>query len=75
MSKSNIEKFTYEESIKELENILHDLENEENTLEDSLKKFEYGLELYNHCNKILTKTENKIRILLNEENDQEENFK
>lgn len=62
-----IEELSYEEAIKELEQIVEDLENDQLTLEESIRKFKRGVELYNYCNKILTKLEGEIKILLRDD--------
>lgn len=54
----------FEENIQELENIILELEKGELTLEDSMKKFEKGMELSKNCNRILENAEKKITILL-----------
>lgn len=67
---------SYEEAIKELEDILEDLEREDITLEDSLKKFKRGVALYNYCNGILKDMEGEVKILLEDDegNMTEEDF-
>ncbi len=67
---------TYEEALKELEKILEDLESEDITLEDSLKKFKRGVALYNYCSTILNNIEGEVKILIedNEGNMIEEDF-
>lgn len=58
---------SYEEAIKELEQILEDLENEDLPLNNSLEKFKRGVELYNYCNGILKDVEGEIKILLKDD--------
>ncbi|QQY80839.1 exodeoxyribonuclease VII small subunit [Keratinibaculum paraultunense] len=67
---------TYEEALKELEEILEALESEDITLEDSVKKFKRGVALYNYCSKILNNIEGEVKILIedNEGNMLEEDF-
>ncbi len=60
MAKSN-EKF--EDYLKELENILEKLENEEVALEDALKFYEEGIKLSKKCEKILNDAKQKITVL------------
>lgn len=55
---------TFEESIKELEKIVNDMDNNELPLEDSIKMFEEGMALSEHCYKILDKAEKKITKIL-----------
>ena len=53
----------FETSLKELEKIVRDLESGETNLDESLKKFEQGIELYKKCRSTLESAEKKIRIL------------
>lgn len=54
----------YEVAIKELENILTQLESNELPLEQAIKQFESGVTLIKHCQQILDNTEQKIKGLL-----------
>ncbi len=67
---------SYEESIKELEQIVKELENGELTLDDSIKKFEKGMELSKHCSELLENAEKKITLLIEKDDNSfdEENF-
>lgn len=67
-----INKLSYEEAIEELQNILNCLEKDDQTLNESLEMFKKGIEVYKHCNNILTKTEGEIKILLDEDNSLDE---
>ncbi len=53
----------FESSLKELEKLVHDLESGELPLQDSLQKFERGVELYKNCRGTLDQAEKKIKIL------------
>ncbi len=55
---------SYEESMKELEQVVRELESGELTLEDSITKFENGMKLSKHCTELLENAEKKIAILL-----------
>ena len=70
------ETISFEASIKELENIVKELESGELPLEEAIKKFESGMKHSIYCNKLLDKTEKKISILLEDAdgNIQEELF-
>jgi exodeoxyribonuclease VII small subunit len=57
-------KKTFEQSMKQLEQIVHDLESSDLPLEKALKKFEEGIALSKSCSDILDETEKKISILL-----------
>lgn len=65
----------FEEMMEELEKISQDLENGNLTLEESMNKFEEGIELSKKCSDILENAEKKITILI-KDNDQlkEEKF-
>ena len=66
---------TFEEAIKELEDVVNLLEKGELSLDDSVKTFEKGMELSKYCNKILGEYEKKITILVEEEGELvEKNF-
>jgi len=48
------------ENFQELEKIVQELETDKVDLEESIKKFERGLELADLCKKRLTEVENKV---------------
>ena len=62
-----MEKLTFEESIKELEQLVKDLEGTELTLDESIEKFEKGMKLSKHCSKLLESAEKKITLLIEKE--------
>ncbi len=55
---------SFEENLKELETIVTELEKGELSLEDSIAKFERGIEVSKECNSKLENAEKKINILL-----------
>lgn len=57
------EQHNFETAFAELEQIVRELESGEITLEESLGKFERGVELYQYCQAELSKVEEKVRIL------------
>lgn len=67
---------TYEESIKELEQLVKDLESGDLSLDESIKKFEKGMKLSKHCSSLLEDAEKKISVLIEKENGEftEESF-
>lgn len=67
-----IEELSYEEAQKKLNELLEKMENEELSLEDSIKEFKLASELYEHCNELLTKAEGEIKVILDK--DIEEDF-
>lgn len=62
-----MEKINFEQSMDELEKVVSELENGDLNLEDSIKKFEKGMELSKKCNKILEDAEKKITVLVKTE--------
>jgi len=66
----------FEEMIKELEQIAKDLESGNLSLDDSVKKFEQGMEISKGCSKILEEAEKRISILIKNSDGEikEENF-
>ena len=67
---------SFEENIEKLEKIVAELEKGELNLDDSMKRFEEGIEISKKCNEILENAEKKITILLKYGEDiQETDFK
>ena len=70
-----MEEKSFEENMEQLENIVTELEKGELNLEESVKKFEQGINISKQCNDILEKAEKKITILLRQDDEiKEENF-
>lgn len=59
---------SFEEAINELEKTVNELEVEKLTLDESVKKFEKGMELSKYCNELLEKAEKDITILIEQSN-------
>jgi exodeoxyribonuclease VII small subunit len=55
---------TFEQSMKQLERIVQELEDGDLPLEKAIKKFEEGIKLTKLCSEKLDETEKKISILL-----------
>ena len=55
---------TFEQSMKQLEQIVQELEDGDLPLEKAIKKFEEGIKLTKLCSEKLDETEKKISILL-----------
>ena len=62
-----MDNLTYEESMKELEQVVKDLESSELTLDESIEKFEKGMKLSKHCSELLEGAEKKITLLIEKE--------
>ena len=61
-------KKTFEQSMKQLEQIVQELESGDLSLEKAIKKFEEGIQLSRFCSQKLEETEKKISILLKDAN-------
>ena len=55
---------TFEQSMKQLEQIVKELEDGDLPLEKALKKFEEGMKLTKLCSEKLDETEKKVSVLL-----------
>jgi exodeoxyribonuclease VII small subunit len=58
-----VKKKTFETALKELENIVKQMEANDLDLEDAVKKYETGIKQSKYCLDILDKTEKKISLL------------
>lgn len=68
-------KQNFEEEMIKLEAIVTELEKGDLSLDDSVKKFEEGINISKECNKMLENAEKKITILLEKDGKlEEENF-
>ena len=56
----------FEDALKQLEEIVRDLETGDLSLEDSLKNFERGMKLIKFCSEKLEEVEQKVNILVKE---------
>jgi len=61
-----LKKVKFEDAIKELEDLIGDLENGELTLDQALEAFQRGIELSRICANQLDGAEQKIDLLLKE---------
>ncbi|NOX32769.1 MAG: exodeoxyribonuclease VII small subunit [Deltaproteobacteria bacterium] len=70
-------KKTFEAALKELEEIVKEMESGDLCLEDAVKKYESGMKQSRYCLDLLDKTERKISLLTkdHEGNIKEEPFK
>lgn len=73
--KKQMKEVKFEEAISKLEEIAKELESGNLSLDDSVNKFEEGIELSKNCTKILNNAEKRINILIDKEGKiEEENF-
>lgn len=56
----------FEEALDQLEELVEDMENGDLTLEESLKAFEQGIKLTRECQSALSKAEQKVQLLIEE---------
>ena len=76
MSENQKENITFEQALARLEVIVKSLENGTAPLDDSLSMFEEGISLVRFCSDKLVNAENKIKILVADQNGNlnEQNF-
>ena len=58
---------SFEKAIEKLEEIVNNLEKGNVTLEESLKLYQEGILLSQHCNKILEEAEGKVAMIMKED--------
>ncbi|MBN2131833.1 MAG: exodeoxyribonuclease VII small subunit, partial [Sedimentisphaerales bacterium] len=63
----DIKKLNFEESIKQLKEIVERIEQGQIPLQDSLEQYEEGMALINHCRGILQKAEKRIEKISKEQ--------
>ena len=69
------EQLSFEEAMKQLETIAGELEKGSLNLDESVAKFEEGMQLSKQCSELLADAEKRITILLKDgDNIKEENF-
>ena len=61
---------TFEQSMKQLERIVQELEDGDLPLEKAIKKFEEGIKLTKFCSEKLDETEKRISVLLKDSDGQ-----
>lgn len=62
-------KISYEDALKELEDIVGKLELDESSLNESVEMFKKGVELYKYCNSLLSKAEGDVKLILSDSDD------
>ncbi len=65
--KTDIDKLSFEQAIKELTNIVGKIEQGEIPLQDSLEQYEKGMALIKQCRTILQKAEKRIEKISKEQ--------
>ena len=65
--KTDIDKLSFEEAIKELTNIVGKIEQGQIPLQDSLEQYEKGMALIKQCRTILQKAEERIEKITKEQ--------
>ncbi len=59
---------TFENAMSRLNEIVKSLESGASSLDDALKLYEEGVSLVRFCNRMLDNAENKIKMLVSDEN-------
>jgi exodeoxyribonuclease VII small subunit len=70
--KDELSKLNFEESIRQLKEIVDKIEQGQIPLQDSLDQYEKGMSLIKHCRSILQKAEKRIEKISREEQAEEE---
>ena len=75
MGKEDKKEINFEKSIEEIEKIAEEWESGKLNLDESIKKFEEGMNLSKECSKYLENAEKKITMIINDgDSIKEENF-
>jgi len=61
-----VKKKTFETALKELEEIVRQMESGDLCLEDAVKKYESGMKQSKYCLDLLDKTEKRISLITND---------
>lgn len=72
MTKKKDSVFNFEESLASLESLVTAMEDGDLSLEESLQAFEKGIRLTRECQTALQKAEQKVQVLINENDDPEQ---
>ncbi len=64
---------SFEDMMKELENIIQKLDNENVSLEESLNLYQRGMKLSANCDETLKEAEQKVNELMTENNEEQTN--
>ena len=62
------EKMSFEDAMKNLEEIVAELEKGDLSLDQSVEKFKKGMEMSNYCNEMLDSAEKSIQVILKDQN-------
>ena len=65
---SDTKQLDFEQAITELKNVVKDMESDDLTLKAALTCYEKGVALTQHCQDLLNSAEQKVKILLQEKN-------
>ena len=71
-AKTSAKKPDFEQSLKKLETIVEKLESGDLPLEKAVKEWETGMKLRESCEKILSETQQKVDILMGQDDGDEE---
>ncbi len=60
---SDLSELTFEAAFKQLEQVIHELENSNLELDKAIQLFEHGRQLVEHCSNLLAQAELKVKKL------------
>ena len=63
MSKKNTKISNFEKDLEKLQDILHEIESDNQTLEDSIQKYEEGIKLSKKCQDALDEAKQVLKVL------------
>ncbi len=66
MNKKNTKISNFEKDLEKLQDILHEIESDNLTLEDSIKKYEEGMKLSKKCQDALDEAKQILKVLEDE---------
>ena len=72
MANKKTDSFNFEQALENLEELVTAMEEGELSLEESLQAFEKGIKLTRECQSALKKAEQKVQVLINEDDDTKE---
>ena len=62
-----MEELSFEDAMKKLEDIANELEKDDLSLDESVKKFQEGMNLSKECRKALKEVEESVKVVMDED--------
>ncbi len=70
----NVKEMSFEEALRELQEIVQDVETKDNALDLIVQKYERGVELKKRCDLLLKEAKLKVEKIISEEETEEVSF-